>query len=176
MRTILGYNVSIPAEHCGKEWKNSMKNRFLKKVLSREFLVYLTFGLLTTAVNYVVFTVMLEALGGGLALVANAIAFVAAVLVAFLTNKPFVFKSKSWHWKVVAKEFLTFLGSRLATFCIEEAGLFICQNALDMDRWKLLGLSGLVYAKLGLSVIVVLLNYVISKWLVFRKGGEESEA
>ena len=147
-----------------------MKNKILRKVLTREFLVYLIFGILTTAVNYVVFTIMLETLGGDLALVANAIAFVAAVLVAFLTNKPFVFKSRCWHWKVVTQELLSFVGSRLATFSIEEAGLFLCQNVLDMDRWRLLGLSGLVYAKLGLSVIVVLLNYIISKWLVFRKS------
>ncbi len=153
-----------------------MRKKTIKRLLSGQFLIYLVFGLLTTAVNYVVFTVMLELMGGDLALVANAIAFVAAVLVAFLTNKPFVFKSRCWHWKVVSQELVTFVGSRLITFGIEEAGLLLCQRVLRMDQWRLLGFSGLVYAKLVLSSIIVLLNYIISKWLVFRKRAEGEQS
>jgi len=106
-------------------------------------------------------------------LIVNAIAFVAAVSVAFLTNKPFVFQSHDWHWKVVSRELFTFVGSRILTFALEEVGLFFCQRVFRMDTWELLDLNGLVYAKLALSLLIVLLNYAISKWLVFRKSAED---
>ena len=150
-----------------------MKEQRLKKVVSREFLVYMVFGILTTVVNWGVYHVMLELMGGSMVLIVNAIAFVAAVSVAFLTNKPFVFQSHDWHWKVVSRELFTFVGSRILTFALEEVGLFLCQRVFRMDTWELLDLNGLVYAKLALSLLIVLLNYAISKWLVFRKSAED---
>lgn len=176
----VGYNVFVHEVQNRKVRTRHMESKLLKKILSRDFLIYLVFGVLTTAVNYLVFTAMLSVLGQSMALVVNAIAFIAAVLVAFLTNKPFVFHSNNWHWKVVIREFSTFVGSRLVTFGIEEVGLWIYQMLPGMDQWSFLGLSGLLYAKLVLSVIVVLLNYIISKWLVFRKsnhtdGGSSSK-
>ncbi len=145
-----------------------MLNKLWKKCTSPEFLIYLLFGVLTTAVNYVVFGIFLHILGDGSALLANAIAFVAAVTFAFLTNKPFVFKSKSWAWQVVSKELATFLGARITTFLLEEAGLFLCQDILHMDKIAVLGINGLLIAKLMLAVVVVLVNYILSKFIVFR--------
>lgn len=140
-----------------------------KRILSREVLTYAVFGLLTTVVNYIVFGLMLKVLGEGSALIANAIAFAAAVLFAFLTNKPFVFKSKCWKIRVVCREFVVFVSSRLATFGVEELGLYFCQDHFNMDKWTFLGIDGLIYAKLGLSLLTVILNYIFGKFLVFRK-------
>ena len=148
----------------------NMIKKLWKRLLTHEFLVYLFFGVLTTVVNYVVYIGMLYILGDGSALIANAIAFVAAVVFAYVTNKPFVFASKSWKWDVVARELVTFFGSRLATFAMEELGLFICQDVAHMGDMTVLGLNGMIAAKVVLSIVVALLNYVLSKFLVFKKN------
>lgn len=137
-----------------------------------EFLVYLFFGFLTTVVNYAVYIWMLQVLGDDAVLIANAIAFIVSVIFAYVTNKPFVFASKSWKWSVVAKELTAFMGSRIATFLLEEGGLFICQDILHMGDMRIFGMGGLIVAKVALSVVVAILNYVLSKFLVFKKKTE----
>lgn len=149
-------------------------NKLLSRVLTREFIFYLIFGLMTTVVDYAVFIGMMHLMGNDMALLGNVIAFVAAVTFSYVTNKPFVFQSKSWHWRVVLKEVCPFFGSRILTFGIEEFGLFICQHMFYVDEVELLGINGLVIAKLVLSFLVMILNYIISKFLVFgSKSGDK---
>jgi len=125
----------------------------------REVIVYLIFGGLTTVVNYLVYLPVYN-LAGLSAAVSNAIAWVAAVAFAFLTNKPFVFKSHDWSWKVVLPELSKFVACRVASGAAETLILFVCVDLLTWDGnlWKLLT-----------SILVVILNYVGSKLLVFRK-------
>ena len=146
--------------------------RLCKSFFTREFLVYLFFGILTTVVNFAVFGWMKDILGDDLTLLSNAIAFVVSVIFAFLTNKPFVFASKSWKLPVVIKEFAAFIGSRLATFGLEETGLFVCQYILYMGETKILGIDGLNFAKWTLSLAIAILNYVLSIFFVFKKRPE----
>lgn len=147
----------------------------LKKLLNRETISYLFFGVMTTAVNYVVFWLIYELLMGREgSLVANAIAFVAAVIFAFVVNKLFVFESKSWAFSVLAKEIPPFIASRIASFGIEELGLFLSESVFNWNEVTVLTLGsmtvdGVTAAKLALSVIVVILNYVFCKWFVFKK-------
>ena len=68
-----------------------------------EVLIYLVFGVLTTVVNYVIYLPVYNILGLSAAL-SNAIAWVGAVAFAYLTNKPFVFKSHDWSMKTVVPE------------------------------------------------------------------------
>lgn len=133
----------------------------LKKLLAkyRDAIVYLIFGVLTTVVNYLVYLPCYNLLGISSA-VSNVIAWAVAVLFAFLTNKPFVFRSHDWSRAVVIPEFVKFVGTRLGSGGIETAILL-----LSVD---ILGWNGNVW-KLLTSVIVVVLNYIGSKWLVFRK-------
>lgn len=133
----------------------------LKKLLAkyRDAIVYLIFGVLTTVVNYLVYLPCYNLLGISSA-VSNVIAWAAAVLFAFVTNKPFVFRSHDWSRAVVIPEFVKFVGTRLGSGGIETAILL-----LSVD---ILGWNGNVW-KLLTSVIVVVLNYIGSKWLVFRK-------
>ena len=133
----------------------------LKKLLAkyRDAIVYLIFGVLTTVVNYLVYLPCYNLLGISSA-VSNVIAWAAAVLFAFLTNKPFVFRSHDWSRAVVIPEFVKFVGTRLGSGGIE-TGILL----LSVD---ILGWNGNVW-KLLTSVIVVVLNYIGSKWLVFRK-------
>lgn len=120
---------------------------------------YLVFGVLTTLVNYVVYLPLYNAAGFG-ASVSNAIAWVAAVAFAFVTNKPFVFGSHDWSAAVVLPELAKFLGCRIGSGLAETAIIFITVDLLQWNGnlWKLLT-----------SVLVVILNYIGSKLLVFNK-------
>ena len=124
-----------------------------------DILSYLFFGALTTLVNYLVYFPCYNFLH--LSTVAsNVIAWVVAVAFAYLTNKPFVFKSHDWSLKTVAPELAKFVGCRVGSGLLETALLFL---TVDLLRWN----GNLM--KIILSVMVVILNYVGSKLLVFRK-------
>lgn len=124
-----------------------------------EVLSYLIFGVLTTVVNYLVYLPVYNVLGLSAAL-SNAIAWVVAVAFAYLTNKPFVFKSHDWSMKTVVPELTKFLGCRIGSGVMETAIIFL---TVDLLRW-----DGNVM-KLVTSVLVVIVNYVGSKLLVFTK-------
>ena len=120
---------------------------------------YLFFGVLTTVVNYLVYLPLYNLLGISAA-VSNIIAWVAAGAFAYVTNKPFVFKSHDWSMKTVFPELGKFVGCRAAS-----GGLETVLILLTVD---ILGWNGNIW-KLIISVLVVILNYVSSKLLVFRK-------
>lgn len=120
---------------------------------------YLFFGVLTTAVNYVVYLPCFNVLGLSAA-VSNAIAWVAAVAFAYLTNKPFVFKSHDWSMKTVLPELTKFVACRVGSGVLETVILLVCVDWLGWDG------NGM---KLITSVLVVILNYIGSKLLVFKK-------
>ena len=147
----------------------------LKKLLNRETVLYLIFGVATTVVNYVVFHLLYNVLWQQHhSLTANAAAFAAAVIFAFVVNKLFVFESRAWNADTLKREIPSFLAGRIGSFGIEEAGLFLAE--------KVLGLGGVIAIDLGavrldwismikiaLSFVVVILNYVFCKLFVFKK-------
>lgn len=139
----------------------------------KELITYIIFGVLTTLVNFFAFWLFTKILGENLYLVNNAIAWVVGVIFAYVTNKLFVFESKSWNLKLVTKEITGFLGARIFSFLVEEGGmfLFISILALGEKSLELLGftITGQFIVKLLLAVIVVVLNYVFSKFFIFRK-------
>ena len=124
-----------------------------------EVLSYLIFGVLTTVVNYLVYLPVYNLLGLSAAL-SNGIAWVAAVIFAYLTNKPFVFRSHDWSAKTVIPELTRFVSCRVASGVAETVILLV---TVDILHW-----NGNLW-KLATSVLVVLLNYIGSKLLVFRK-------
>lgn len=124
-----------------------------------DILAYLFFGVLTTVVNYVVYLPCYNLLNMS-AVVSNAIAWVVAVAFAYLTNKPFVFKSHDWSAKTVVPELTKFVGCRIGSGLAETLILLV---AVDLMHW-----NGNIW-KLLTSVLVVILNYIGSKLLVFRK-------
>lgn len=124
-----------------------------------DILSYLFFGVLTTVVNYVVYLPCYNMLQLS-ASVSNVIAWAIAVAFAYLTNKPFVFKSHDWSAKTVVPELTKFVGSRVASGALETGIIFV---TVDLLAW-----NGNVM-KLVTSVLVVIINYVASKLLVFRK-------
>ena len=124
-----------------------------------DILSYLFFGGLTTVVNYLVYLPCYNLLALS-ATVSNIIAWVVAVAFAYLTNKPFVFKSHDWSMKTVGPELAKFVGCRIGSGLLETAIIFVTVDWLqgNGNLWKLVT-----------SVLVVILNYVASKLLVFRK-------
>lgn len=124
-----------------------------------DILVYLFFGGLTTVVNYVVYLPCHNLLGLS-ATVSNVIAWVVAVAFAFVTNKPFVFRSYDWSAKTLLPELAKFVGCRVGSGLLETAILFV---TVDLIHW-----NGNIW-KLITSVLVVILNYFGSKLLVFTK-------
>ena len=124
----------------------------------RSTVIYLVFGVLTTVVNYAVYLPLFNFVGLP-ASVCNGIAWVAAVIFAYVTNKLFVFESKSWDGGVVG-ELIRFVGSRVASGVVETVSLL-----LTVD---ILGWNGNVM-KLLLAVFVIVFNYVLSKFFVFKK-------
>lgn len=123
-----------------------------------DILSYLFFGVLTTVVNYVVYLPCYNILGLS-AVVSNGIAWVVAVAFAYLTNKPFVFRSNDWSAKTVIPELSKFVGCRVGSGLAESVILLI---AVDMLGW-----NGNLW-KLLTNVLVVILNYIGSKLLVFK--------
>ena len=124
-----------------------------------DVLVYLIFGALTTAVNYLVYLPCYNLLHLSAAL-SNGIAWCFAVAFAYLTNKPFVFKSHDWSRNTVVPELIKFVGCRVGSGAAETFILFIFVDLLTFNGniWKLIT-----------SVLVVILNYFASKFLVFNK-------
>lgn len=139
-----------------------MKSFYLKY---KEQILYLVFGIIVTLVNWIVYAVLVAVVDIGITL-SNAVAWIAAVVTAFITNKLFVFESKKNDKKSVLKEAVTFLAARISTGVFEIIApslLFV----IGLDG-MLFGIDGF-YAKLIVSVIVVILNYILSKKLVFKK-------
>lgn len=124
-----------------------------------DILSYLFFGGLTTVVNYLVYLPCYNLFSLSAA-VSNAIAWAVAVAFAYLTNKPFVFRSHDWSLKTVVPELTKFVTCRIGSGLLETGILFLC---VDLLAW-----NGNVW-KLITSVLVVILNYIASKLLVFKK-------
>ena len=147
----------------------------LKKLLNRETILYIIFGVATTAVNYIVFHLLYNVLWHqNHSLAANAAAFVAAVVFAFMVNKLFVFESRRWDAVTLKREIPSFLGARIGSFGIEEAGLFLAEKVFRLGGVIAITIAGTAFdwitvVKIALAFVVVALNYVFCKLFVFKK-------
>ena len=122
-----------------------------------DIISYLFFGVCTTIVNYIIYLPCYNLLGIS-ATISNMIAWVVAVAFAYLTNKPFVFKSHDWSKETVIPELTKFVGCRIGSGAAETLILLL---AVDILGW-----NGNIW-KLVTQVMVVILNYIGSKLLVF---------
>ena len=152
----------------------------LKSLLQkyREQIMYLIFGAGTTIVSWVVFEYAYRWLGVRLVWLSNLLSFLAAVFFAYITNKLFVFRSRSWEPRFLWKEITSFLAARIVSFFFEELGMILCVQVFRLGQYSLLGVDGAMACKISLSVIVVILNYFFSKFVVFKSrqtGSDSSE-
>lgn len=138
-----------------------MKN-FLHKLINRETVLYLLFGIGTTAVDYV--TYCLLRLTGVNYIISNCIAWCFAVIFAFFTNKFFVFRSKRTDKNALFQEITSFFSARVFSLFFSTVFMFLSVS--------LLGINDLI-AKIVSSIFVVVLNYFFSKVFIFNPKREE---
>ena len=140
----------------------------------REAILYVVFGALTTLVNFVVLKLCNMAVGEKFYLISNVVAWLASVIFAYITNKLFVFESKSWAFKILLREIPSFVGARVFSLALEELGLWLLVDICRMDglSWHVFSfdIGGIMIAKLILAVVVVILNYIFSKLFIFKKN------
>ena len=134
---------------------------FLKKQFQkhRELILFALFGVLTTAVNWIIYFPLVNLFSVNYQ-VANVIGWIAAVIFAFFTNKVFVFGKKDFSGGTVWKEFFSFVGSRLFSLLVEMGLMWLFVEVLKVNE----NLSKIVVA-----VVVVILNYLTGKLIVFAK-------
>lgn len=128
-----------------------------------EVIKYLFFGVLTTVVNYVVYygiVFVMRTSDGMVGFLANLIANIAAILFAYVTNRKFVFESKATGRLEVLKEMASFFSCRIFSMFVDSFIYFVgCTK---------MGFSDLIVKTIS-QVVIIVLNYVLSKLVVFRK-------
>lgn len=123
--------------------------------LDRELILYVAFGVLTTVVNFVTYFIFARLFGLNY-LISNILAWFFAVLFAYITNRIWVFESKSSN---ILKEILLFYGGRIFSGVVDNGLMYIFIELLGIGDFT---------AKVIIQVIVVVLNYVFSKLIVFK--------
>lgn len=131
---------------------------FVKKYFSKEIIMYLIFGILTTLVNWIVFFVLIN-LAHLEENLSNAISIIVSVFFAYLTNERFVFNAKTDNLKQRFTQFYKFIIGRGFTMLIEFFGFFLLFNILGISQ---------SISKISITIIVVILNYIVSKFFAFK--------
>lgn len=134
-------------------------NNLIKKFCTKEVIFYGIFGILTTIVNLATFYILTSLLSFNENL-ANVIAILLAVLFAYFTNRTLVFNSKASTFKEKLLEFLRFILGRAFTMVVEFAGCAILFGTLSIPD---------IIIKTCMTVIVIILNFFISKFFAFKK-------
>jgi putative flippase GtrA len=124
----------------------------------KEVMIYLIFGVLTTLVNIITYWILVNILHMDYKL-ATSIAWLLSVLFAFITNKLYVFNSKSMLPQILFREFLTFFFFRLFSYLIDLIMMIVMVEWLLIDDLN---------AKILANIIVVIMNFFASKFLIFR--------
>ena len=134
----------------------------IKKLLKKyKFIIlYGIFGVLTTIINIVTYALCYDMFNIS-NVVSNIIAWILSVLFAFITNKIWVFESKCFDFKIFIKELWNFIVCRLATGALDLGIMYV---GVDLLKGPALIL------KIASNIIVIILNYVMSKLFVFKNG------
>lgn len=135
----------------------------------REIINYIVFGGCTTLVSWATYALFVGGMDMEI-LIGKILSWICAVSFAFVTNKLWVFFSRAVDWKTWLREGVEFFASRAATGVVEVLGLPALMK-LGLDA-SLFGVEGFA-ANIVVTVVVIILNYIVSKFLVFRKKNSE---
>lgn len=133
-----------------------MIKKIINKFLNKETILYLVFGILCTLLNII--TYKFCTIFNIFYIISNIIAWIVSVIFAFYTNKYFVFEKKD---KVTLKEFISFISSRLFTGILDLTLMYITVSLLYFNDFIM---------KIFINIIVIILNYILSKIFVFKKN------
>ena len=137
--------------------KKNINSTIIKKLFSKEVILYVIFGIVTTLVNWVSFYILNSKLNMNENL-ANIIAIILSVLVAYFTNRTLVFNSQAKLMSDKLKEFAKFMGGRAFTMVLE----------FGLDALLFLTPIPQMVTKVIMTIVVVILNYFISKFFAFK--------
>lgn len=125
----------------------------------KEGMRYLVFGALSTVINIVVFAICAKYIKFSTA-ISNTIAWIAAVLFAYITNKLYVFNSKTIKIKDLTREIISFFSARIITLVIETVFLWVVIDKMGFNE---------ILMKIISNIIVIILNFIFSKIFIFKK-------
>lgn len=137
----------------------------IKKCFTREVILYGIFGVLTTLVNIGCFTILTKLFNMNENL-ANFIAIPTAVIFAYFTNRKLVFNSEAVGFKANLKEFGKFILGRAFTMILEYFGCWAMFEYVPIPD---------IATKLIMTVIVIIVNFFISKFFAFKKVNKEDK-
>lgn len=129
--------------------------------MNKDLMLYLFFGICTTLVNLAVYWGMAHRLRAG-TMESTIVAWFMAVLFAYVTNRKWVFHSEASGQVEIVREIISFFGCRMATGGVDWGCMFIF---VDVLRWNDMIIKFLA------NLAVIILNYVSSKFLIFKKDG-----
>lgn len=149
-----------------------MKNKIAHLIGKyRTGLLYLLFGILTTILSISLFWCLNEILGEEHYLLSNLISWIGAVAFAFVTNKHAVFKSDGKDKATLTREILEFLIARIFSLGAEEMGLWLLLDVAGLSGVSftlLFTVSGTLISKAIVTALVIILNYLFSKFIIFK--------
>lgn len=143
--------------------KDTIK-KIIKKFLTKEIILYGIFGVLTTVVNLLVFWILESVLNWN-ENISNIIAIITCIIFAYITNSAWVFESQAINSKEKFDEFIRFVSGRCLTMIIEFIGCFLLFKTPIPT----------MVSKLLITIIVIILNFFISKFFAFKKQEQEGE-
>lgn len=135
-----------------------MIEKIKQKLFTREIILYLVAGVLTTIVNIISYHIFCNIIGIE-SLISNGMAWVLSVLFAYVANDKFVFVQEKMTKQQEFKKFIKFITARLFSFGVDEAGMFLFVEIVFIHN---------IIAKIIMNVIVVILNYIFSKVFIFK--------
>lgn len=134
-----------------------------EKFVNRETVSYFIFGVLTTAVDWLVYPLM--RLAGASVAWSSVVSWAAAVLFAYVTNKLFVFQSRTFNLKEIGKEFVSFVSCRALTGAFTVMAMVLIVDVLGWNEW---------IGKIAVSAASLVLNYILSKLFIFKKTAKNN--
>lgn len=150
-------------------WLSKHQDNTLLQLIARyyEVLAYLFFGVCTTLVNLIIFTILETVLGQDNWYLSNLPAILLAILFAYLTNRSFVFDSDGGFWQ----EMYRFFSARIVTSLLFEYALsYLLFNLLHFEAQLDLYFFTVSWFKIITTMAVLIANYIASKLFVFKHG------
>ncbi|MEF2838483.1 MAG: GtrA family protein [Oscillospiraceae bacterium] len=126
----------------------------------RDLILYGIFGVLTTVVNIVVYWLLARVCAMG-TMTSTLIAWIAAVLFAYITNRKWVFHSSASTLKEYVREIISFFSCRIATGLVDWGCMFVFVDLLCVND---------LFVKAAANILVIILNYIASKFVIFKTG------
>ena len=130
----------------------------IKRLINKETILYVIFGVLTTIVNLIAYYLFSNIININY-LISNAIAWIISVVFAYITNKFFVFNSSDINKDVIIEEFIKFMNCRLISGLSEVVLLFLFVDLLLMND---------IVGKLIIGILVAVINFIFSKVFIFK--------